>query len=105
LLLYGANDVAFVHGGTDTITDNSKGLEVKIGSQGGVVTLNNFLADKHGVVDLVGAVGGYHTAKAVVAALQSDGSGGTMLSLGASGHIDFANTAMASLTASHFAIG
>jgi hypothetical protein len=105
LLLYGANDVAFVHGGTDTITDNSKGLEVKIGSQGGVVTLNNFLADKHGVVDLVGGVGGYHTAKAVVAALQSDGQGGTMLSLGASSHIDFANTAMASLTASHFAIG
>jgi hypothetical protein len=28
-----------------------------------------------------------------------------MLSLGASGHIDFANTAVASLTASHFAIG
>ena len=105
LLLYGANDVAFVHGGTDTITDNSKGLEVKIGSQGGVVTLKNFLADKHGVVDLVGGVGGYHTAKAVVAALQSDGQGGTMLSLGASSHIDFANTAMASLTASHFAIG
>jgi hypothetical protein len=105
LVLYGANDVAFVHGGTDTITDNSKGLEVKIGSQGGVVTLSNFPADKHGVVDLVGGVGGYHTAKAVVAALQSDGNGGTMLSLGASGHIDFVNTAMASLTASHFAIG
>jgi hypothetical protein len=105
LLLDGANDVAFVHGGTDTITDNSKGLEVKIGSQGGVVTLDNFLADKQGVVDLVGGVGGYHTAKAFVAALQSDGQGGTMLSLGASGHLDFANTAMASLTASHFAIG
>jgi hypothetical protein len=105
LVLYGANDVAFVHGGADTITDNSKGLEVKIGSQGGVVTLSNFPADKHGVVDLVGGVGGYHTAKAVVAALQSDGQGGTMLSLGASGHLDFANTAMASLTASHFAIG
>lgn len=28
LLLYDANDVAFVHGGTDTITDNSKGLDV-----------------------------------------------------------------------------
>jgi hypothetical protein len=105
LVLYGANDVAFVHGGTDTITDNSKGLEVKIGSQGGGVTLNNFLADKHGVVDLVGGVGGYKTAKAIVAALQSDGNGGTILSLGASGHIDFANTAVASLTASHFAIG
>ena len=33
-LLYGANDVAFIHGGTDTITDNSKGLEVKIGRRG-----------------------------------------------------------------------
>jgi hypothetical protein len=85
VLLYGANDVAFVHGGTDTITDNSKGLEVKIGSQGG-------------------GVGGYKTAKAIVAALQSDGNGGTMLSLGTSDHIDFANTAAASLTASHFAV-
>ena len=104
LLLYGANDVAFIHGGTDTITDDSKGLEVKIGSQGGVITLNNFLADKTGFVDLVG-VGGFKTAKAVVAALQSDGHGGTQLSLGTAGHIDFANTAMASLTAPHFAIG
>jgi hypothetical protein len=104
-VLSGANDVAFIHGGTDTITDNSKGLEVKIDSQGGVVTLNNFLADKHGVVDLTGGVGGYKTAKAIVAALQSDGNGGTMLSLGTSGHLDFANTAMVSLTASHFAVG
>ena len=104
LVLYGANDVAFIHGGTDTITDNSKGLEVKIGSQGGVVTLNNLLADKTGFVDLVG-VGGYKNAKAVVAALQSDGQGGTVLSLGAAGNIDFVNTAMASLTASRFAIG
>ena len=104
LLLYGANDVAFIHGGTDTITDDLKGLEVKIGSQGGVITLNNFLADKTGFVDLVG-VGGFKTAKAVVAALQSDGHGGTQLSLGTAGHIDFANTAMASLTAPHFAIG
>ena len=80
LLLYGANDVAFIHGGTDTITDDSKGLEVKIGTQGGNITLSNFLADKTGFVDLVGGVGGYKTAKAVVAALQSDGHGGTMLS-------------------------
>ena len=105
MTLYGANDVAFIHGGTDIITDNSKGLEVKIGSQGGVITLNNFLADKTGFVDLVGGIGGYKTAKAVIAAIQSDGHGGTMLSLGTAGHIDFANTAMASLTASHFAIG
>ena len=53
----------------------------------------------------MGGVGGYKTAKAVVAALQSDGHGGTQLSLGTAGHIDFANTAMASLTAPHFAIG
>jgi hypothetical protein len=105
LVLYGANDVAFIHGGTDTITDNSKGLEVKIGSQGGVVTLNNFLADKHGVVDLTGGVGGYKTAKAIFAALKSDGNGGTMLSLGTSGHIDFAGAAVGSLTASQFHIG
>ena len=105
MALYGANDVAFIHGGTDTITDNSDGLAVKIGPEGGSVTLDNFLADPDGLVRLLGGVGGYKTAKAVVAALQTDGHNGTMLSLGASGQIDFAGMALGSLHASQFRIG
>jgi hypothetical protein len=105
MTLYGANDVAFIHGGTDTITDNSNGLTVKIGPEGGAVTLNNFLADHNGLVKLVSGVGGYLTGKAAFAALQTDGNGGSMLSLGASGHIDFAGAALGSLTASQFHIG
>ena len=105
MTLYGANDVAFIHGGTDTITDDSNGLTVKIGPEGGNVALDNFLADPNGLVRLLGGVGGYLTGKAVVAALHSDGHGGAALSLGASGQIDFAGVALGSLHASQFHIG
>ena len=47
----------------------------------------------------------YHTAKAVVAALQTYCNTRTTLSLGASGQIDFAGVALGSLHASWFHIG
>jgi Ca2+-binding RTX toxin-like protein len=106
LTLYGANDVAFIDGGTDTIADHTKGLEVKIGKEGGVIDLSGFAADlTTGFIDLVGGVGGFKTAKAAVAALQSDGNGGTLLSLGASGQIDFVGVPVGALKVANFHIG
>ena len=105
LTLYGANDVAFIHSGTDAIADHTQGLEVKVGKEGGVIDLTGFGADKTGFIDLVGGIGGFKTPKAVVAALQSDGHGGTLLSFGAAGHIDFVGVAVGTLKAASFQIG
>ena len=90
-------------GGTDTIADHSQGLEVKIGKEDGVISLSGFAADRTDFVDLVGGVGGFKTARAV--ALQSDSNGGTRLSLGASGQIDFVSVPVGTLKAGSFQIG
>ena len=45
------------------------------------------------------SIGGFKTARAVVAALQSDGNGRTLLSLGASGPIDFVGVPVGPLKA------
>ena len=104
-LLYGSDNIAFVHGGTDTITDDSQGLLLKIGIEGGSISLSNFIADRSGRIDLTGGVGGFKNVHAVLAALHSDGNGGTLLSLGASGQIDFMGVAQGTLTASRFQVG
>jgi hypothetical protein len=102
--LSGADNIMFIRGGTDNITDNSQDSSFKIGPEGGVVNLNNFLSDRHGVIDLTGGVGGYSRVSTVLSALQSDGHGGVLLSLGASGHIDFVGVPLGALTAARFSI-
>ncbi len=78
---------------------------MKVGAPGGVISLTGFGADKTGFVDLVGGIGGFKTANAVVAALKSDGHGGTLLSFGAAGQIDFVGVAVGALKAASFQIG
>ena len=63
------------------------------------ISPSGFAADRTGFVDLVGGAG-FKTARAVVTALQSDGNGGTRLSLGASGQIDFVGVPVGTLKAS-----
>jgi hypothetical protein len=103
--LSGTDNIMFIHGGTDNITDNSQDFSLKIGPEGDVVNLSNFLSDRHGVIDLTGGVGGYSRVSSVLSALQSDGHGGVLLSLGASGHIDFVGVPLGALTATRFSIG
>jgi hypothetical protein len=105
VLLYGNANVVFVHGGSDTVTDNSQGMLLKVGSEGGSINIANFLADQMGRIDLTGGVGGFRNVHAILTALQGDGHGGTALSLGASGSIDFVGVAPGTLTASRFQIG
>jgi hypothetical protein len=105
MLLNGQGDVVFINGGPDDITDHGSSLKVQISKAGGVVNLHDFLTDKHSVVDLLGGVGGYKTVRSIVTALQSDGNGGTLLSLGSAGHIDFVAAPITKLTATHFQIG
>lgn len=101
-VLYGQQDQVFVNGGTDSLTDDSHGLLVDIGSAGGSVTLTNFLADSGARIELSDRVGAYTNVESVLASLQSDGHGGTLLPLGASGQIDFAGVQPSQLTASQF---
>ena len=89
LTLSGANDI---QGDTDTITDHSQGLEVKVGKDDGVIS--QWISRSH---RFVGGVGGFKTARAVVAAFQSDGTGRTLLLLGASGQIDFVGVPVGTL--------
>lgn len=104
VMLAGDSNALFIQGGTDSITDNSQGMLLAVGPEGGNITLSNFSSDHFGVIDLMGGVGGYTSTKAIMQALQSDGHGGTLLSLGASGSIDFAGTPASSLSASRFLI-
>ncbi len=69
------------------------------------MTVNDLFQDAGALVDLTGNVGGYNTVAQVIAALTSDGQGGTMLALGANQLIDFVDTSQSVLTTGHFKIG
>ncbi len=101
----GAADVASVDGANAAITDNGSGLHINIGSAGGAISLSNLVSDPTAAIDLLGGVGGYATTEQVLNALASDGHGGTSLSLGSSGSIEFINLPSTALTATNFQIG
>ena len=77
----------------------------KINSNVGKLSISGFGADPTGIIDLLNGVGGYTSASQAFAALTSDGFGGSKLSLGRSGTIDFVGVAPSSLHASNFKIG
>ncbi len=108
LVFHGSNDVAFLGGGTAavnaTISDRSTGLTIDVASAGNDV-FKGFASDPTAVVDLLGGVGGYSTVSAVLAALTSDGHGGSKLALGAGHAIDFTGVAPSALEAANFKIG
>jgi hypothetical protein len=78
----------------------------KIGSNVGALKISGFGSELAlGVIDLLNGVGGYATASAAFAALKSDGSGGSLLSLGINGSIDLKGHPPASLDVDDFKIG
>ncbi len=105
LALYGMNEMVFLAGSNASIDDLSQGMTLALSGQLGDVVLTDFAKDPMGVIDLMGGLGGFTTPQDVLPALHSDGHGGTLLSLGGSSSLDFANMAPAQLTANHFAIG
>ena len=111
LAFKGSSDIAFLGGGSGavnaTISDASSGLTVYVLNAGKDV-FSGFGADPSAVVDLLGGIGGYASAAAVLAALTPYGSGsngGLQLSLGSGQYIDFAGLAPGALHASNFVIG
>jgi uncharacterized repeat protein (TIGR03803 family) len=102
--LMGTADVVYA-GLNDAITDSGSSTTFRINSNVGNLALSGFGADTSGIIDLLNGAGGYTNASQAFAALTSDGAGGSKLSLGADGSIDFVNVAPSSLHASNFKIG
>ena len=90
-------------GQNDVISDGGSGTTFQASGNVGATTIKNFSADPGGIVELLNGVGGYATAQDAYSHLTSDGDGGSMLSLGANGSIDFAGDT--SLSAANFKIG
>ena len=105
LALHGANEMVFVHGTGTSIDDLSQGMTLVLSGTPGKLSLSDFARDATGVIDLRGGLGGFTTVQMVENALTSDSHGGTLLSFGTAGSLDFVNTAAGQLTANHFAIG
>ena len=102
--IVGTGDVVYA-GLNDAITDSGSSTKFKINSNVGNLVISGFGTDPTGIIDLLNGAGGYTKASQAFAALTSDGHGGSKLSLGTDGSIDFVNVAPSSLHASNFKIG
>jgi hypothetical protein len=112
LVFKGSNDVAFLGGSgatNATISDLSSGLQVYVlngPGSGASETFSGFNTDTTGVVHLLNGIGGYTSVDQVISSgLSDDGHGGTSLSLGTGGNIDFAGVPLGHLQPSNFQIG
>lgn len=95
LIAAGANNVIHAHG--------TLGTTVMVGPNVGAMTIDGFSSTS--IIDLVGGVGGMTSFAQIAANLASDGAGGSKLTLGANGSIDFVGVAASSLTAANFKFG
>jgi hypothetical protein len=105
LTLYGTNETVLLGAGSASVADLSTGIDVKIGPTAGADILSHFGSDPGGVVELLGGIGHFGSTAGVLSALKSDGHGGTLLSFGSQGSLDFAGVASSQLHASNFEIG
>jgi hypothetical protein len=80
---------------------------LQMGALGGTVSVANFSATKSMLLlaQTLASAEGWMTSAQVAAAVKTDGHGGSLLSLGAVGSIDFQNVPTTQLTASNFHIG
>ncbi len=110
LALHGLHDTVSVNGGTESITDTAGGadrLTLQVGASGGTIGIDNFSV-AHGVLLLVqtlAATQGWTNPGQIDAALTTDNHGGSLLSLGTHGSVDFQGIAKSQLTANNFHIG
>ena len=109
LTMHGQHDTVSVNGGTDTIADTAGGadkLQLQIGAAGGTVGISNF-GVSNAVVSLVHALASaehWATPAQIAAAVTTDNNGGSLLSLGSYGKIDFVGVPTGKLTANNFQI-
>jgi hypothetical protein len=105
LVLNGIGNKVFVNGGNDLVTDTLGGsdqLLLAMEAGGGNVSIANF-STSSALVDLVPSLG-FANSSQVLAALTSDGHGGTLLNL-SHGSIDFLGITPGQLASSNFLVG
>jgi hypothetical protein len=102
-LLSGQQDVVAA-GLNAHIADGGSGTIIRIAQAVGALQITGFGADATGIVSLLNGVGGYTSKAEAAAALHSDGAGGSLLSLGADGTIDFVGVAPTAIGAGRFRI-
>jgi hypothetical protein len=110
LFLHGLQDTVSVNGGTATIADtpnSTDALSLHVGALGGTVSVANFDVAKGAVLlaQALASAEGWATSGQIASALGTDGHGGSLLSLGTHGSIDFQNVQKTQLTAGNFHIG
>jgi hypothetical protein len=106
LMVSGSAQMVFLSSGNDIVTDTGQGLTLNIGPTAGNDVLANFGTDlTHGVIDLLGGIGGYTTAQQAYASLQPDKHGGSLLSLGHAASLDITGVAPSQLLVTDFKIG
>ena len=110
VVAYGSGDMVFVSGGSASVNDKGTGNDFFVAQNSNLV-LTNFTADSTSLLSLLPSEG-YSTLSGLLAALVSDGHGGSFLALGGTSGtgsgVDFAGVSVASLTSfansgTHFA--
>ncbi|MDI9846471.1 family 16 glycosylhydrolase [Rhodoblastus sp. 17X3] len=105
LRLGGNNETAILGGGVNaTIFDTGSGLRIAVDTSSGANVINGFAQDRNGYIELRNNAGGYSSVSSILGALKSDGNGGTLLALGATGSIDIAGVTPDKLSANNFRI-
>ena len=101
----GAGDVITVASGDAVWLGDAANCKISIRSLGGGAVVVHDMSRRPTLFDLLNGVGGYATTAEIMGALRSDGSGGTLLSLGSAGSIDIMGVARGALAKSDFHIG
>jgi Ca2+-binding RTX toxin-like protein len=105
LQLGGNNETAILGGGVNaTIIDTGSNVRIAVDTSSGTDVINGFAQDRNGYIELRNGAGGYTSVDSILAALKSDGNGGTLLTLGATGSIDIAGVTPDQLSANNFRI-
>ena len=71
--------------GDNTIHDGGSRTVIMVDTDVGALKIDGFQNDKTGIIQFLGGVGFYATAQQALAAIVSDGTDGSMLSLGSAG--------------------
>jgi hypothetical protein len=105
LQLGGNNETAILGGGVNaTIFDTGSNLRIAVDTSSGTSVVNGFAQDRNGYIELRNGAGGYTSVNSILAALKSDGHGGTLLTLGTTGSIDIAGVTPDQLSGNNFRI-
>ena len=109
VVLHGSDNTVFLNGATSaTITDDPSGqdhLRLIVEPNGGSVSISNFGIQAGAEVDLPLGFAGFTGANQVLSALTSDQHGGTLLSFGSQGSIDFVGIAPGAFGVNNFHLG